>query len=135
MSKTAIYTANTSSQNVVANGIINPGTVVRRFGQGLNLSGNAIQVSCPGYYDCDISVTLAPTAIGNVTVSLYKEGVPIQGMTATESVSTANNPTNLSITGLIRENCGCCDGVSNLTLVLTGTTSAVTNVAMDVHKI
>jgi len=135
MSKTAIYTANTAAQNVAVNGIISPGTIVRRFGQGLTLSGNAVQVSCPGYYDFDASITLAPTATGNVTVTLYKDGVPVQGATATESVDTANNPVNLSLNCLIREKCGCCEGLSNLTLVLTGTAASVTNVAIVTEKI
>ena len=135
MSKTAIYTANTSAQNVAVNGIIGPGTVVRRFGQGLTLSGNGVQISCPGYYDYKASVTLAPTAIGNVTVTLLKDGVPVQGATATEAVSTANNPTNLSIVCLVRENCQCCEGISNLTLALTGTAASVTNVSIVAEKI
>ena len=135
MSRTAIYTANTSAQNVAVNGVISPGTIVRRFGQGLGLSGNAVQISCPGYYDIDASITVAPTAIGNVTVSLLKDGVPVQGATATAAVATANDPTNLKISSLIRENCACCEGLSNLTFVLTGTASSVTNIAVVAEKI
>ena len=135
MSKSAIYTANTSAQNVAVNGIINPGTIIRRFGQNLGLSGNAIQIDGAGYYDIDVSITAAPTAAGNVTVTMLKDGVVIPGATATQSTTAANNPVNLSISSLVREFCPCCDGLSNLTFVLTGTAASISNVAIVVEKL
>lgn len=135
MSKSAIYTANTSAQNVAVNGIINPGTIIRRFGQNLGLSGNAIQIDGAGYYDIDVSITAAPTAAGNVTVTMLKDGVAIPGATATQSTTAANNPVNLSISSLVREFCPCCDGLSNLTFVLTGTAASISNVAIVVEKL
>jgi hypothetical protein len=135
MSKSAIYTANVSAQNVAVNGVINPGTVVRRFGPNVALSGNAIQISGQGYYDVDVSITAAPTAAGNVTITMFKDGVAIQGATATASTTTANNPINLSISSMVREFCECCTGISNLTFVLTGTAAAVSNVSIVVEKL
>ncbi len=135
MSKSALYTANTSAQNVAINGIINPGTIVRRFGQGVTLSGNAIQLCNSGYYDFAASITVSPTAAGNVTVSLLKDGVAVQGATATATAAAENDFVNLSIDCLIRQNCSCCEGLSNLTLVLSGTASSVTNVATVTEKI
>ena len=135
MSKSTIYTANTSAQNVAVNGTINLGNVIRRFGQCLQLSGNAIQIEGPGYYDIDASITLAPTAAGNVVVTAYKDGVIIPGATATTSTSTANNPVNLSISSLVRKFCPCAEGIENLTFVLTGTPASVTNIAVVVEKL
>ena len=135
MSKSAIYTANTSAQSVAVNGIINPGTVIRRFGPNLGLSGNAIQIDGAGYYDLEASITAAPTAAGNVTITVFKDGVAIPGATATQSTTAANNPVNLSISSLVREFCPCCQGLSNLTFVLTGTAASVTNIAIVVEKI
>lgn len=135
MSKSAIYTANSSAQNVAINGVISPGTVVRRFGPNLTLSGNAIQVDGAGYYNIEASITAAPTAAGNVTITVFKDGVAIPGATATQSTTTANNPVNISISSLVREFCSCCDGLSNLTFVLTGTASAVSNVAIVIEKL
>ena len=135
MSKSAIYVANTSAQNVAVNGIIAPGTIIRRFGPNLGLSGNAIQIDGAGYYDIEASITAAPTAAGNVTVTVFKDGVAIPGATATQSTTAANNPVNISISSLVREFCPCCDGLSNLTFVLTGTAAAVSNVAIVVEKI
>ena len=135
MSKSAIYTANTSAQNVAVNGVINPGTVIRRYGPNVALSGDAIQIDGAGYYDIDASITAAPTSAGNVTITVFKDGVTIPGATATQSTSVANNPVNISLSSLVREFCSCCDGLSNLTFVLSGTAAAITNVAIVVEKL
>ena len=135
MSKSAIYTANTSTQDVAINGVINPGVVVRRYGPNIILAGEAIQLCGSGYYDVDASITLAPAAIGNVTVSLLKDGTPIQGASASTTVTTANTPVNLSISSLVREFCNCFESVSNLTFVLTGTAATISNISIVVQKI
>ena len=135
MSKSAIYTANTSTQSVAVDGIINPGTIIRRYGPNVNLSGNAIQISGAGYYDIDASFTVAPTAAGSVTVTAYLNNVAIPGATTSGSVSTASNPLTLSISSLVKEGCPCCEGLSTLTFVLTGTASTVSNSAIVVEKL
>ena len=135
MSKSAIYTVNTSSQTLAINGIINPGTVIRRFGCNCALSGNSIRIQGSGYYDIDASFTVAPTAVGTVTITAFKDGVAIQGATASAATSTAGNPVNLSLVGLTRENCSCCDDVSNITFVLSGSAATVTNSAIVIEKI
>lgn len=135
MSKSALYVANTSNQTVQVDGVINPGTIVRRYGPNIGLAGNAIQIVGAGYYDIDASITVAPTAEGEVTVTAYKDGVIIQGATATETAAAAGDNVNLSISAIVREFCSCCDGLSNLTFVLTGTESTVTNIAITVEKL
>ena len=133
MSKSLIQTVNQSTQSVANNSIIELGSVIRRFGCNCRLNGNAIEVSGEGYYKVDANITLAPTAAGNVTVALYRNGVPLTGATATGSVSTAGNPVTLPIQTTIREGC-CCDGGTALTLVLVSGASTVSNVAMRVEK-
>ena len=135
MSKSAICTTNTSIQDVAVNGIINLGTVVRRFGPNINLSGDAIQISGPGYYDVSASITATPTAAGNVTVTLFKDGVAVSGATATQAAAAEDTPVNLSISALLREFCSCCESISNLTLVLSGTASEVSNISVIVRKL
>lgn len=135
MSKAALYTANDSAQNVAVNGAINLGTIIRRFGQGVTLVGDGIQLTCPGYYDIDVSITLAPTAAGNVTVTMFKDGVAVPGATASETAAAANDIINLSISSLVRENCACCEGISNLRFILTGTAASVTNIATVTEKL
>ena len=133
MGKSLIQTVNQSTQSVASNSIIELGSVLRRFGCNCRLNGNAIEVDGSGYYTADVNVTLAPTAAGNVTVALYRNGVQITGATATGSVTTAGNFVTLPIQTTIREGC-CCDGGSSLTLVLVSGASTVSNVAVRVEK-
>ena len=133
MSKSLIQTVNQSSQTVAANSIIDLGSVIRRFGCNCRLNGNAIEVDGAGYYKIDCNVTLAPTAVGNVQVAIFKNGVQLTGATATGSVSTANNPVTLPIQTTIREGCNC-EGGTALTVVLVAGASTVTIIAVRVEK-
>lgn len=133
MSKSLIQTVNQSTQDVAVNGIINLGSVIRRFGCNLRLNGNSIEVDGAGYYTIDCNVTIAPTATGTVQVAIFKNGVQLTGATATGSVSTAGNPITLPIQTTIREGCAC-DGGTSLTLVLLAGAGTVSNVAVRVEK-
>lgn len=133
MSRSLIQVANPSSQNVAVNSIIGLGSVQRRFGCNLRLSGNAIEVSGEGYYTIDCDVTVAPTAAGTVTVALYKNGTQIPGAIAIGSVSTATNPTSLGINTTIRQAC-CCDSADNITCVLVTGAGTVQNISLRVVK-
>lgn len=133
MSKSLIQTVNQSTQNASVNGIIDLGSVIRRFGCNLRLNGNAIEVEGAGYYTIDANVTIAPTAAGNVQVAIFKNGVQLTGAIATGSVSTAGNPITLPIQTTIREGCNC-DGGTSLTLVLLAGAGTISNVAVRVEK-
>lgn len=133
MSKSLIQTANASSQNLTEGSVISLGRVIRRYGCNCNLNGNAIEVDGTGYYKVTATVTLAPTEVGNVTVSLYENGVAVPSAFATGSVTTANNPITIPIVTTIREGC-CCDGASQLTFVLSSGNAAITNISASVEK-
>lgn len=133
MGRSLIQTANQSIQTVAENSIINPGSTQRRFGCNLRLSGNGIEVNGEGYYTVDANVTVAPTAIGEVTVALYNNGVQIPGAIASGSVSTAENPVNLSIITTIRQGC-CCDSADNITCVLLAGAGEVQNISLRIVK-
>ena len=133
MSRSLIQIANPSTQAVAVNSIIPLGSVQRRFGCNLKLSGNAIECAGEGYYTVDSNVTVAPTAAGNVTVGLSVNGTILPGAIATGSVSTAGNPLTLPITATIRQGCNC-DSADNLTLVLLEGAGNVQNVSMRGEK-
>ena len=135
MSKSAIYVVNSTTQDVAENGLINPGTVIRRFGCNIRLSGTAINLNGSGYYDLNASFVVAPTAAEPVTVTAYKDGVAIPGAFATETPVAANDTVNLSISSLVREFCPCGDSSSNITFVLSGVSSAVTNSSVVIEKL
>ena len=67
MCKSAIYTANTSpvTLNLTVqqpSAALPLGTVIRRFGRNIQLSGTGILIEGEGYYDVDESVTATPAA-------------------------------------------------------------------------
>lgn len=133
MSKSAIYVANTGAQSVAVGGTVALGSIVRRFGCGVDLNGSGITIDEPGYYDVDISVTGEPTAAGPMIVTLFNNGVAVTGATATATAAAANDPVNASFDSVIRVFCN--GNTASLTVVLTGTATSVTNVAAVVTKI
>lgn len=135
MSQSVIYIVNNTTQDVADGGIINLGTVIRRFGPNLSLSGNAIQLAGAGYYDLATSVTLSPTTAGEVTITAFKNGVAIPGAVATETAAAAGDVVNLSLVSIIREFCACCESLENITFVLSGLDATVTNIATKVIKL
>lgn len=130
--KSALYAALQTPTAVAVDGVIPLGSIIRRYGCDANLNGNAVNITNAGYYDVDVSVTVAPTAAGTVTATLVKDGVAIPGATAS-AAAAAGAPTVLSFPALVRQ--ACCAAGSALTLVLTGAAATVNNVALRVQRI
>lgn len=134
--KSAIYTVNNSGTAVtVTNNIpvqVSFGSVIRRFGQSVQLDGGSILCCDSGYFDVEASLTVSPTAIGIITAQLYQDGVAVPGAFATAAATAANNPVTLPITALVR-NCGCNCG-SALTIKVDASCT-INNFATVVEKI
>lgn len=133
MGRSLIQVANQSQQNVAVNGIISLGSVQRRYGCNLRLSGNGIEVNGEGYYKATCDISVVPTAAGPVTVALFNNGVQIPGAIAYGSVSTAGNSITLPINTTVRQGC-CCDSADNLTCVLLEGAGVVRNISFRVEK-
>ena len=135
--KSALYTAMQTPTAVAVDGVVPLGSLIRRYGCDLSLNGNAVNIAggnqSAGYYDVDASLTVAPAAVGTVTVTLFKDGVAVPGATASATAAAANNALDLNITALVRQ--VCCAASSALTLVLTGAAATVNNVALRVQRI
>lgn len=128
--KSAIYAANTNGQTLAVGSTINFGTISRRYGNNLNLSGGNVILLGAGYYDIDTNFTFLAAA-GTATITLYRDGVAIPGATA--SITTAANGTySISIPAIIREFC-CKEAV--ITAVITGVAVTMNNAAIAVEKI
>jgi len=132
MSKALIQMANQSVQSIEENGIIMPGTIIRRFGCNLALNGNGVEIGGEGYFTIDAAVTVAPTAAGAVTVALMDNGVQVPGAIAQGYQATATQPLTLPIVATVRKRC--CDGASVLTLVLQAGAGEVQNVSWRIVK-
>ncbi len=135
----AIYTANTSEQALLAGAQIPFGSIIRRFGRYVNVNGSDIVIGdcCSkdgnGYYAIDCSVTLEPTAIGNVTAQLYVNGEPYPGALQTGYTAAAGNPVPLSFPAVVRLY-GCCN-LATLQIRLGDEGATVTNMAVRVEKL
>ncbi len=135
--KSALYAAMQTPSAVAVDGVIPLGSLIRRYGCDVSLNGNAVNITggnqSAGYYDVDASLTVAPAAVGTVTVTLFKDGVAVPGATASATAAAANDALDLNITALVRQ--VCCAAGSALTLVLTGAAASVENVALRVQRI
>lgn len=130
--KAGIYCVNTTQGITIADsGIVPFGSIIRRFGQGVALGGEGIVISGAGYYDVDVTITVTAPTAGNVTATLYLNGVPVTGATAT--VTAAEDAVvTLPISALVRLTC-CNEGV--LTVVMSGENVTSYNASVVVKKI
>lgn len=130
--RSALYTVNPSDQAVAIDGVINPGAIIRRFGNNCSLEGGSIILNGVGYYDVSAEFVIEGTAAGIVTVTLYRDGVPVQGATA-EATTASGGILTLGINAILRETC--CKSRSNLAFVVGGVAANVTNTAIVVEKL
>ena len=133
MSKSAIYTTNTTAPAIAVDGIIPVGTTTRRYGCNIRQDGNAITICGQGYYLVNVSATVTPAAAGTVSVTAQKDGVAIVGATGSETVAAVSNAANISITAIVRNACGCDSSI--LSFILGGVAAVVDNFAVTVYKL
>lgn len=131
MSKSLIYAANNLSQTVAAGDNINFGSIVRRYGCNLNLSGGNVAVSGAGYYDVSVNISATPITAGLMTLKLYKNGVAIPGAEASFTVG-ADTIYPMSFSAVIRQTCAVDTAI---TAELSGVGADVTNAAIEVIKL
>lgn len=130
MSNSIIYVVNSTTQTVAVNNAINFGTIVRRYGNCINASGTIVDINSPGYYNIDTNFTVTPSASGTLTITLYKDGTPIPGATASRTVAS-DLIYSLNIPTIVRHKC-CCE--SSITAVVTGVATEISNASILVTK-
>lgn len=133
MSRSLIQTANETNQSVLANGIISPGAITRRYGPNINLSGNSISLSGSGYYTIDAIVTLTATTAGDLSVAIYEDGVAIPGAVASTTTTAASDIVTFTIPTTVRIK-DCCGTKSITGVLVTGEGVVVSNFAVRVLK-
>lgn len=134
MSKSLIQVVNNSNQSVLANGIIIPGTVVRRFGPNCTLDGSSVLLSGSGYYAVDAVFVLSASTAGVVQVALSEIGGGVlPGATASATISNEGDVVTLTIPTTVRIKD--CSGTKNIIATLvSGTGVTVSNYALRVVK-
>lgn len=133
MSTSTIYTVNSTANSVTPTNIIPIGNTVRRFGCNIAQDGNTITLKGRGYYLINAAITLTPTAIGNVGVTMRKDGAAVTGASGVGSVSAVGNSVTIPITAVVRNACDCDSSI--LSFVLDTTAATVVNIAVSVVKL
>lgn len=133
MSRSGIYAVNTTAgSNLAIGAVYAPSSIIRRYGQCCQMAGNGIVIEGAGYFDVEATVTVAASAAGTITATLYQDGNPVSGATATASVGAAADVVTLPLSALLRLNCNCSDSV--ITVVITGQAVTTNNLAIKVEK-
>lgn len=133
MSKSLIYTVNANTQSVLDGGLVNLGTVVRRFGCNCELSGNGIVLDGVGYYNISVAATVIPAVAGTVTLTAYKDGAAIPGLTVSETVADVDSSVALPLNGVVRIHC--CGSATTITFEISGVDVDVINFPVVVEKV
>lgn len=126
MSKSILYAANTSPQELQTGDLVSFGQTVRRYGNNLGVYGGNITEKGPGYYTHAANLNIVSGADGEVTIALFRNGVRIPGAFITIT-TTSGRSYQAAIPFVTRETC-CVEGTITAE-VLAGTVS-VTSAAM-----
>ena len=127
-----IYLATPTSASVAEDGVLPLTTIVRRRGSSIQQSNDSIVLGAPGYYHVSVSTTFTAPAAGTVTVRLLQNGVPVQGATASTTITTATTEVrSLSFDAIVRV--PCCGTPAILTIINDEIAITTSNIAIDVE--
>ena len=134
MNKSLIYTAYTAGAEIPVGNTVPVGSIIRRYGQCIDATGSAINLTERGYYDVAVSATFTAAAAGNVRLTLLQDGVEVPGATAAETITTAATEiANIGIVAPVRIQC--CD-TSALSVRVDGTTApTISSMAIKAIKV
>lgn len=132
--KSAIYTVNSNTQALVATSTIELGTIIRRFGCNCNLISDAITIDGTGYYKIHATITGSPAATGALSITAYKDGTIIPGMTVSQTAAS-NAVVSVSLDGIVRQMCNCPNATSNIRFILNTAEATINNIAVSVEKL
>lgn len=142
-----IGTKNFTSQDVITNGIVNLGAVYRRFCKRINgvrtfdFDGNNIVLQQSGMYHITATAVVSGSEAGDVTLSLFENGVAVSGVFSTETITTPDTELRtLVIDYFTLVDSTCVLGNSAvvqkaITLVNTGVEATYSNIIVNVEKV
>ena len=127
-----ISLATPSVSPVAVNGVLPLSTIVRRRSSAIQQSNDSIVLNAPGYYRVSVTATFTAPAAGVVTLELRQDGLPVQGATASTTITTATTEVrSLSLDAIVRV--PCCGGPVTLTVLNTGVAINTSNIAINVE--
>lgn len=141
-------TKNTTTQDVVVDGLINLGQTYRRYCKKNNcgvkafdFTGNGITLNHAGIYHITATLVGSAPAAGVVTVQLFENGVAVDGAISSETITTANTELRTFVIDyyvLVDNACllGRATTVADtISLVNTGVAATFTSVIVNVDKV
>lgn len=142
-----IGTRNTTTQDVLPNGNVELGSVYRRYCKKINgtrtfdFIGEDVILQQNGIYHITVTAVVSASAAGNVTLSLYENGVAAPGAFSTETITTPDTELRTLVIdyyALVDTTCvlGCNSTLAKeISLVNTGIEATYTSVTMNVEKV
>ena len=142
-----IGSKNFTSQDVIANGIVNLGAVYRRYCKRINgirtfdFDGNNIILQQSGIYHITATAVVSGAEAGDVTMALYENGIAIPGAISTQTITTPDTELRtLTIDYYVLVDSACVLGNTAvvqkaLTLVNTGIEATYSSVVLNVDKV
>jgi len=129
----SIFAITPTTAAVTAGGVLPLTTIARRQCGCVNqLGSDSIILERTGYYKVTATATFNAPAAGDVTINLTKDGVAVPGITATETITTADTEVrSIAVSGIVRVNCG--SGAAVLQLVNAGVAINTSNISLDVE--
>lgn len=131
--QSALFAITPTVSTIPAGGALPLSTVARRITPRITLGSDSANVGVPGYYEVTATVTFTAAAAGDVTISLFQNGEAIPGITATETITTADTEVRtVALHGIVRVRC------EPLAINLVNTSEVAittTNIALSVIRI
>lgn len=143
-----IGTKNATSQTVLTGGLIDLGTIYRKYCKKnscgiktFDFNTNSIALQQQGMYKITVSATFTGTAAGTASIQLLENGVVIPGVLASETITTAGTEIrSVAFDYYVLVDSTCLLGnistiAKNISLQNNGVGTTITNVIVDVLKV
>ena len=129
-------TRNFSTQTVLADGIVNIGSVYRKFCKRtkcgmptFSVTPNGISLQDDGIYHVTATLVGSGSAAGDLSVQLYVNGVPVDGAISTQTITTADTEIRtFVIDTYVKVDSGCVLGIQSTDVQ----TISLVNVSEDI---
>ncbi len=127
--KHIIETQLSVSTALTAGTLIPVGSVIHKQGCAMMANGSTIIIRGAGYYKITANVTVEPSAVAEMTITLNENGTPIAISSATPAV--ASDAVNITLIGMVFNACGCANDAITIEIGSAGT---VTNANVIVER-
>lgn len=142
-----IGTKNFASQEVLENGLIQLGTVYRRYCRRINgtrtfeFDNTDIVLQQNGIYHVTVTAVGSGAVAGDLSIGLYENGIAIPGATSSETITTADTELRtltIDYYILVDTTCvlGCPSTVQKaISVVNTGVEATYSSIVVNVEKV